>query len=92
MSETPDPGAQTPAPAPPTDPVNKLDATLLVGVLLIVGGGVAALVFANIPKDNLAILASLLASLLSAVIAGYAGYRWGASQGQRATQPGPTLK
>jgi uncharacterized membrane protein YeaQ/YmgE (transglycosylase-associated protein family) len=84
MSEAPSPGSGTPAYT--RDPVNTLDAIVVVGALLIIGGAVAALVFANIPKDNLAILASIVAGLAGTVIGGYAGYRWGASEALKRAQ------
>ena len=57
-----------------------LDAIVVGGVLVIIGAGVAGLMFLHIPQENLAILASLLSGLVGTVIGGYAGYRWGASQ------------
>jgi hypothetical protein len=58
---------------------NLVDATLVLGVLLLIAGGGAALTFVHIPQENLAILASLLSGTGGTVIGGYAGYRWGAS-------------
>lgn len=56
-----------------------IDLWAVTAVLAIVGGSVWALVSMHIPEAQLAILASLDSALLSAVVAGYAGFRWGAS-------------
>jgi hypothetical protein len=87
MSE-PDTGA--PAPAPPAarkDGPNPLDYIMVVGGLLIVGGVVLGLFVATDIKLTLPIIASIASAIISAVIAGYAGYRWGASQSTDRTPP-----
>jgi hypothetical protein len=58
---------------------NLLDAAVVLTALLIVGGSLAALAFANIPKENLPIFAALVSSLLTLVVGGYSGFRWGSS-------------
>lgn len=86
--------ASTPAPAPVAAPdppqatatvttasnqANWLDTILILGTLAILGGVLLGLFVTNIPQANLPIIASLASALLAAVVAGYAGYRWGAS-------------
>jgi hypothetical protein len=56
-----------------------LDAIVVVATLIIVGGGVAGLMFLNVPSDNLPIVAGLLGTMLGTLLGGYAGFRWGAS-------------
>lgn len=56
-----------------------LDAIVVIGSILIVGGSIAGLMFRAVPTDNLPTLAGLLGTLLGTVIGGYAGFRWGAS-------------
>ncbi len=63
---------------PPTNTAT-LDAAVVVLTLLIVGGGLAALAVLNIPDKNLPIFASILTGLMSLVVGGYAGFRWGSS-------------
>jgi hypothetical protein len=58
---------------------NDLDKALVIGTLLIIAGVIAALIFVNINQSQLAIIASLASGLMGAVIGGYTGYRWGAS-------------
>ena len=56
-----------------------LDAILVVGCMVILGGIAASLVFLTIPDNQLAILSSIAAGLLGTIVGGYAGFRWGAS-------------
>jgi uncharacterized membrane protein YeaQ/YmgE (transglycosylase-associated protein family) len=58
---------------------NALDTILVVGTLLIIAGVIAALIFVSIDQSQLAIIASLASGLMGAVVGGYTGYRWGAS-------------
>jgi uncharacterized membrane protein YeaQ/YmgE (transglycosylase-associated protein family) len=58
---------------------SQIDTILVVGTLLIIAGVVAALIFVTINQAQLAILASIVSGLMGAVIGGYTGYRWGAS-------------
>lgn len=58
---------------------STLDASLVLVTLLLLGGGLAALAFVNIPDKNLPIFASLLTGLVGSVIGAYAGFRWGSS-------------
>lgn len=56
-----------------------LDAIVVIATLLIVGGGVAGLLFLDVPRENLPIVAGLLGTILGTILGGYAGFRWGAS-------------
>ena len=58
---------------------NWLDTILVLGSLVIIGGVLLGLFVKEVPQANLPIIASLASAMLGAVIAGYAGYRWGAS-------------
>ncbi len=58
---------------------STLDAALVLVTLLLLGGGLAALAFVNIPDKNLPIFAALLTGLVGSVIGAYAGFRWGSS-------------
>lgn len=62
-----------------TNTTATLDAALVLVTLLLLGGGLAALAFVNIPDKNLPIFASLLTGLVGSVIGAYAGFRWGSS-------------
>jgi len=83
MSEAPEAAASAPL---TRDPINKLDAVLVIGVLLIIGGVCWVLAYRDVPQANLAILASIVSGLMGAVIGGYAGYRWGASDALKRAQ------
>ncbi|ESQ82406.1 hypothetical protein AEAC466_17435 [Asticcacaulis sp. AC466] len=65
---------------------DTLDAIVVIGAMLIIGGGVGSLIFFDPPQNNLPIIASLLGTLLGTIVGGYAGFRWGASQGQNNRQ------
>lgn len=68
----------------PAEPsTNMLDAIVVIMVLLIVGGGVAALAFVSVPRENLPILASLLTGVLG-IVAAYGAFRWGSSVAAKA--------
>lgn len=67
----------------PNPQASHLDLILVGGTMAIVAGVVAALVFAKIDQSQLAILASIVSGLMGAVIGGYTGYRWGASDAQK---------
>lgn len=71
-----------------TDPVNPLDAALVLGVLAIIGGTFWALGFHEIPKENLPILAGALGTLMGTILGAYAAYRWSASQHAKTQTPG----
>ncbi len=58
----------------------RLDAVVVILALLIVGGVAAALVFARIPDNQLAVLASIASGILGTVVGSYAGYRWATSK------------
>lgn len=53
-----------------------LDAIVVIGGILLVGGGGVALIFVEIPGPNLPILASLITGVLGILLA-YTGARWG---------------
>ena len=57
---------------------DTLDALVVCGAMLIVGGVVFGLVTRSIPENNLPVLAGLGGTVLALVTA-YAGFRWGAS-------------
>lgn len=63
----------------PSNQANFLDSILVLGALVIIGGVLVGLFVTTVPQANLPIIASLASALVAAVIAGYAGYRWGAS-------------
>ena len=58
----------------------NLDAVVVIGGMLIVGGGIAGLLFFTVPGENLAVVSGLLGGIAGTVIGGYAGFRWGASR------------
>jgi hypothetical protein len=60
-----------------------LDAIVVIGSLCIVGLAIAGLMIRIVPSDNLPIIAGLLGTMLGTVIGGYAGFRWGASVGNK---------
>jgi len=64
-----------------------LDAIVVVGSVAIIGGGIAGLMFLDVPSDNLPIVAGLLGTVMGTILGGYAGFRWGASVAQKDTQP-----
>jgi hypothetical protein len=64
-----------------------LDAIVVIGAMLIVGGGVAGLIFFIIPSENLAVVAGLLGTIAGTILGGYAGVRWGASVANKDAQP-----
>lgn len=63
-----------------------LDALVVIGSLVIVGGGIGALCFFTVPGENLAVVSGLLGTIAGTILGGYAGFRWGASVGQRDPQ------
>lgn len=90
MPATPDPTPAVVAEAPTSsatvtttttsgNQANVLDTILVLGALVIIGGVLVGLFVTTVPTANLPIIASLASALVAAVIAGYAGYRWGAS-------------
>lgn len=57
-----------------------LDGTVVLYALSIVAFIAGALVFARIPENQLAILASIASGILGTVVGAYAGYRWATSK------------
>lgn len=60
-----------------------LDAIVVVGSLTIVGCGIGALIFWQVPGENLAVVSGLLGTIAGTILGGYAGFRWGASTKER---------
>jgi hypothetical protein len=74
-------------PALPRRDYQTLDAIVVVGAMLIVGGGIAGLMFLTVPGENLAVVAGLLGGLSGTVVGGYVGFRFGASLTGKEPQP-----
>lgn len=66
---------------------HTLDAIVVTGAMVIVGGGIVGLIFRVIPSENLAVLAGLLGTIAGTILGGYAGFRWGASVANKEAQP-----
>ena len=64
---------------PSNTTTSALDAMVVMTCLLILAGVVAILGFIKVPQENLPILAGLASGIFGAVIAGYIGFRWGAT-------------
>lgn len=65
-----------------------LDAIVVVGSLIILAGGIAALVFLTIPQPNLPILSSLLSGSAGTFLGLYCGARWGNKKTDEPKSPG----
>lgn len=72
------------APPLPRRNYETLDAIVVVGAMVIVGGGVAGLMLVTVPGENLAVVAGLLGTIAGSILGAYAGFRWGASQSKDA--------
>ena len=57
-----------------------LDSIVVIFTLVILGFIAWALVFRQVPENQLAILASIASALIGGVIGAYAGYRWATSK------------
>lgn len=57
-----------------------LDGAVVLFALTILAFISGALVFARIPENQLAILASIASGILGTVVGAYAGYRWATSK------------
>jgi len=64
-----------------------LDAIVVVGAMVIVGGGIAGLMLLTVPGENLAVVSGLLGAVSGTILGGYAGFRFGASVTNGKTQP-----
>lgn len=73
---------------PPT--YETLDAIVVIAALLIVGGGIAGLIFFVVPGENLAVVSGLLGTIAGTLLGGYAGFRWGATA-RDTKAPAPVL-
>jgi hypothetical protein len=58
---------------------SRLDVAVVLGLMFQISMGGAALVFLNIPKDNVTLFAALLMVVMNGFSL-YLGYRWGASK------------
>lgn len=56
-----------------------LDAIVVIGAMIIVGGGIAGLMLLTVPGENLAVVSGLLGAVSGTILGGYAGFRFGAS-------------
>lgn len=65
------------------DPNTRLDAFVVIGLLLLLAGILATLAHVPIPKDNQTLFAAL-AMAVSSGLSLYLGYRWGSSKGSAA--------
>ncbi len=65
-----------------------LDAILVVGSLVMLGGVFWALVYREIPQANLPILSGLVGSTVGTMLGLYAGARWGNKKTDEPTKPG----
>lgn len=72
---------------PPKRNYETLDAIVVVGAMVIVGGGIAGLMILTVPGENLAVVSGLLGGLSGTILGGYIGFRFGASVPNNKTQP-----
>lgn len=63
---------------------NRLDAAVVLSLIVLLGGVLLILAFVQIPKDNLTLFGSIGSGVVGAGIAAYIGYRWGSSKGSQA--------
>jgi hypothetical protein len=66
------------------DLTDRLDAFVVVSLVLLLGGILAALVFVPIPKDNVELFSALASGVVGAGVGAYVGYRFGSSKGSAA--------
>lgn len=59
---------------------DRLDSVVVLFALGIIAFIAGALVFARVPDNQLAILASIASGILGTVIGAYAGFRWATSK------------
>lgn len=64
-----------------SDLLDRLDAFLVVALVLLMGGILTALIFVPIPKDNEELFSALASGVVGSGIGAYIGYRWGSSKG-----------
>jgi hypothetical protein len=79
MTDTPDPAS-----AKPRDLTGHLDFIVVVGLLLLITGILAALAFVNIPEKNETLFAALGGGVIGSGLTAYINWRWGASSGSAA--------
>jgi drug/metabolite transporter (DMT)-like permease len=85
MTDTPPSSAPVAAPARPRAPVTTiLDFVVVVGLLLLVAGILAALAFVSIPEKNETLFAALGGGVIGSGLTAYINWRWGASSGSAA--------
>lgn len=60
---------------------NRLDAVLIIGLLVLLAAVLGVLSFVAIPKENMTLFAALSSGVVGASVAAYVGYRWGSSKG-----------
>ena len=66
------------------DATDRLDALVILGLLVMLGFVLWSLVFVGIPKDNMTLFASLSSGTVGLGIGSYLGYRFGSSKGSAA--------
>lgn len=60
--------------------LNRLDAAVVILLLFLLGFGLDALVFVNIPDKNQTLLAAIFGGVIGAGVTSYINWRWGASK------------
>lgn len=67
-----------------TEGNDRLDALVIFGFLVLIGGVLWSLVFETIPDKNMPLFAALSSGVLGSGLGAYVGYRWGSSKGSAA--------
>lgn len=60
---------------------NRLDAAVVLLLILLVAGVLAALAFVAIPDKNMTLFASLAGGIVGSSFTAYIQWRWGSSKG-----------
>lgn len=63
-----------------TNTSDRLDAAVIIGLLIILGGVMAALVFVQIPEKNATLFAALAGTVVGAGLMAFINNRWGSSK------------